>query len=162
MRFRLYCWGPIQHLSASDSLRSTTNFDEFGDGSRIREGKAGVLLLFGSMTWYIYRRIHLRFTSSFVFLSCAENTFAPDTYQPPRLTMWNTLDIAPTPEKPFTDYTRWRLLVGDAGRQTWHYLQTEEELARWPQTEVERFWLGMKTVRLWSPFLARDSIFVPV
>jgi lanosterol synthase len=76
--------------------------------------------------------------------------------------MWNALDIAPTAEMPFTDYTRWRLHVGDGGRQTWHYLQTDEELERWPQTEVERFWLGMKTVRLWPPFSACDSIFVPV
>ena len=76
--------------------------------------------------------------------------------------MWNALDIAPTPEQPFTDYTRWRLRVGDYGRQTWHYLQTDEEVAKWPQTEVERFWLGLKTVRLLPLSLEVDSIFVPV
>jgi len=75
--------------------------------------------------------------------------------------MWNALDIAPTPEKPFTDYTRWRLHVGEGGRHTWHYLQTDEEVAKWPQTEVERFWLGLKTVRLLHPSLAFDWIIIP-
>jgi lanosterol synthase len=68
--------------------------------------------------------------------------------------MWNALDVAPTPEKTFTDYTRWRLLVNDGGRHTWHYLRTDEEVARWPQNEVDRFWLGMKTVRLLCPTVA--------
>ena len=41
--------------------------------------------------------------------------------------MWNALDIALTPEKPFTDYMRWRLLVGGGGRHTWHYPRIDEE-----------------------------------
>jgi len=77
--------------------------------------------------------------------------------------MWSTLNIAPTPEKSFTDYTRWRLLVNDGGRHTWHYLQTDEEVARWPQNEVDRFWLGMKTVRLFrTPVAFTYSTFVSV
>ncbi|KAF9477756.1 terpene synthase [Pholiota conissans] len=59
--------------------------------------------------------------------------------------MWEPLDIPPTPEKSFTDYSRWRLLVNDGGRHTWHYLRTDEEVANWPQNEVDRFWLGLKT-----------------
>lgn len=43
---------------------------------------------------------------------------------------------------PPTDHSRWRLKVKD-GRQTWHYLRTDAELAAWPQTNVERYWLGM-------------------
>ncbi|KAF8159807.1 terpenoid cyclases/protein prenyltransferase alpha-alpha toroid [Crassisporium funariophilum] len=54
-------------------------------------------------------------------------------------------DIAPTGEKPFTDYSRWRLLVNDGGRHTWHYLRTDEEVAKWPQNEVDKFWLGLDT-----------------
>ncbi|KDR67988.1 hypothetical protein GALMADRAFT_257537 [Galerina marginata CBS 339.88] len=59
--------------------------------------------------------------------------------------MWNALDVEPSPEKTFTDYSRWRLLVNDGGRHTWHYLRTDEEVERWPQNEVDRFWLGLKT-----------------
>ncbi|KAF4610517.1 hypothetical protein D9613_006740 [Agrocybe pediades] len=58
---------------------------------------------------------------------------------------WSPLDIAPTPEKTFTDYSRWRLLVNDGGRHTWHYLRTDKEMEDWPQNEVDRFWLGLKT-----------------
>ena len=77
--------------------------------------------------------------------------------------MWSPLNVAPTPEKTFTDYTRWRLLVNDGGRHTWHYLRTDEEVARWPQNEVDRFWLGMKTVRLLhSPVAFTCSTFIPV
>lgn len=64
--------------------------------------------------------------------------------------MWNPFDIAPTGDKPFTDYSRWRLLVNDGGRHTWHYLRTEEELANWPQNEVDKFWLGLDTARIIS------------
>ncbi|KAH9479645.1 Lanosterol synthase [Psilocybe cubensis] len=59
--------------------------------------------------------------------------------------MWNALDVPDSPAEPFTDYNRWRLLVNDGGRHTWHYLRTDEEVERWPQNEVDRFWLGLKT-----------------
>lgn len=45
-----------------------------------------------------------------------------------------------------TDYTRWRL-KSERGRQTWHYLETDEELAAWPQTAYDKYHLGMDTVR---------------
>lgn len=45
-----------------------------------------------------------------------------------------------------TDYTRWRLR-DDRGCQTWHYLQTEEEVKEWPQSAADRYFLGMETVR---------------
>lgn len=44
-----------------------------------------------------------------------------------------------------TDYTRWRLL-DEAGRQTWHYLRTDEEVKNWPQTIADKWHLGMETV----------------
>lgn len=53
------------------------------------------------------------------------------------------LSIPSTPTKPFTDYSRWRLLVNDLGRHTWHYLKSDEECEQWPQTSCDKFWLGM-------------------
>ncbi|EGE83049.1 Lanosterol synthase erg7A [Blastomyces dermatitidis] len=50
-----------------------------------------------------------------------------------------TLD---TDEK--TDYSRWRLR-DDRGRQTWHYLKTDEELKAWPQSIPDKYHLGLPT-----------------
>lgn len=44
-----------------------------------------------------------------------------------------------------TDYGRWRL-KDDRGCQTWHYLQTEEEVKAWPQSAADRYFLGLETV----------------
>jgi hypothetical protein len=49
--------------------------------------------------------------------------------------------------KPFTDYSKWRLLVSESGRHTWHYLKTDEECEKWPQNSVDKFWLGLDLVR---------------
>ncbi|KAK8074381.1 terpenoid cyclases/protein prenyltransferase alpha-alpha toroid [Apiospora hydei] len=43
-----------------------------------------------------------------------------------------------------TDYLRWRL-VDDHGRQTWRYLETDEENADWPQTAYDKQFLGLDT-----------------
>ncbi|KAF9267102.1 terpene synthase [Marasmius fiardii PR-910] len=59
--------------------------------------------------------------------------------------MYNRIDTPATCNQPFTDYSRWRLLVNEGGRHTWHYLKTEEECAEWPQTAVDKFWLGLPT-----------------
>ncbi|KAJ3225057.1 Lanosterol synthase (Oxidosqualene--lanosterol cyclase) [Clydaea vesicula] len=40
------------------------------------------------------------------------------------------------------DLHKWRLKVED-GRQTWHYLQSIEEEKNWPQTECDKYWLGI-------------------
>ncbi|KAJ7050525.1 terpenoid cyclases/protein prenyltransferase alpha-alpha toroid [Mycena amicta] len=64
--------------------------------------------------------------------------------------MYSRLDIPASAEESFTDYSRWRLRVSDSGRHTWHYLQTQDESTRWPQTSVDRFWLGLE---LGSPTL---------
>ncbi|KIY70790.1 terpene synthase [Cylindrobasidium torrendii FP15055 ss-10] len=45
----------------------------------------------------------------------------------------------------FTDSASWRLVVGAGGRHTWKYLHTEEERANWPQTALDKFWLGLPT-----------------
>jgi lanosterol synthase len=44
-----------------------------------------------------------------------------------------------------TDLTRWRLR-DDRGRQTWHYLETDEELKAWPMSVADRHFLGLDTV----------------
>ena len=46
-----------------------------------------------------------------------------------------------------TDYTRWRL-KDDRGCQTWHYLQTDEEMKAWPQSTADKYFLGLDTVCL--------------
>ena len=44
-----------------------------------------------------------------------------------------------------TDHTRWRMKNVD-GRQTWHYLESDEELKAWPMTSADKYYLGMDTV----------------
>ncbi|KAJ3501638.1 hypothetical protein NLJ89_g9247 [Agrocybe chaxingu] len=61
------------------------------------------------------------------------------------MSAWRPLNVPLTGEKPFTDYKRWRLLVNDGGRHTWHYLRTDEEVEKWPQNDVDRFSLGLPT-----------------
>lgn len=46
---------------------------------------------------------------------------------------------------PKTDYSRWRL-KDDHGRQTWHYLEIDEENDAWPQTVADKYHLGLPTV----------------
>ncbi|EUC41680.1 hypothetical protein COCMIDRAFT_8644 [Bipolaris oryzae ATCC 44560] len=43
-----------------------------------------------------------------------------------------------------TDYTRWRLKAV-RGCQTWHYLQTDEEMKAWPQSTADKYFLGLDT-----------------
>ena len=46
---------------------------------------------------------------------------------------------------PATDLERWRL-KDERGRQTWHYLQSDEEVKAWPQTVADRHHLGLPLV----------------
>ena len=46
-----------------------------------------------------------------------------------------------------TDLRRWRLL-DERGRQTWHYMSTDEAAAAWPQTVVDKHHLGIQLVRV--------------
>ncbi|MCJ1434287.1 Lanosterol synthase (Oxidosqualene--lanosterol cyclase) [Xylographa pallens] len=41
-----------------------------------------------------------------------------------------------------TDLNRWRLL-DEEGRQTWHYLESEDEIKEWPQSIADRHHLGL-------------------
>ncbi|PYH98377.1 lanosterol synthase [Aspergillus ellipticus CBS 707.79] len=43
-----------------------------------------------------------------------------------------------------TDYSRWRLR-DDRGRQTWHYLESDEENGQWPQSVADKYFLGLPT-----------------
>ena len=45
-----------------------------------------------------------------------------------------------------TDYTRWRLL-DERGRQTWHYLEDDEDAKEWPQSTADKYFLGLPLVR---------------
>ncbi|KAF2754907.1 lanosterol synthase [Pseudovirgaria hyperparasitica] len=43
-----------------------------------------------------------------------------------------------------TDHTRWRL-KDDRGAQTWHYLDSDDELEKWPQSIADKYHLGLPT-----------------
>ncbi|TEB29090.1 lanosterol synthase [Coprinellus micaceus] len=58
---------------------------------------------------------------------------------------WAPLQVPHDRNRPFTDYTRWRLKVSDGGRHIWHFLRTDEEVAAWPQNMVDKYWLGLET-----------------
>jgi lanosterol synthase len=46
-----------------------------------------------------------------------------------------------------TDYSRWRLL-DERGRQTWQYLEDDEDVKEWPQSTADKYFLGLPTVRI--------------
>lgn len=43
-----------------------------------------------------------------------------------------------------TNYTRWRLR-DERGCQTWHYLDSDEEVKAWPQSTADKYFLGLDT-----------------
>lgn len=45
-----------------------------------------------------------------------------------------------------TNLGRWRLKA-ERGRQTWHYLSTDEEVELWPQTYADKYYLGLPLVK---------------
>lgn len=64
--------------------------------------------------------------------------------KPPSIEKVSTLDGAQV-ESEKMDYSRWRLL-DERGRQTWHYLENDEELKKWPQSTADKYHLGLTTV----------------
>ena len=44
------------------------------------------------------------------------------------------------------DPSRWRLL-DERGRQTWHYMESDEQAKEWPQSLVDKHHLGMQLVQ---------------
>lgn len=45
-----------------------------------------------------------------------------------------------------TDIYRWRLL-DERGCQTWHYLESDEDIKAWPQSIADKYFLGLPLVR---------------
>ncbi|KAF2113818.1 terpenoid cyclases/protein prenyltransferase alpha-alpha toroid [Lophiotrema nucula] len=43
-----------------------------------------------------------------------------------------------------TDYSRWRL-KDERGCHTWHYLESDEEVEKWPQSVADKYFMGMDT-----------------
>lgn len=60
---------------------------------------------------------------------------------------FSPLDIPTSSSEPFTDYSRWRLVVDEDGRHSWTYLRADEDCAKWPQKPLDKFWMGLPTVR---------------
>ena len=60
---------------------------------------------------------------------------------------FSQLDISTSSSAPFTDYSRWRLVVDEDGRHSWKFLRTDEECTKWPQKPLDKFWIGLPTVR---------------
>nr|APO20484.1 lanosterol synthase [Ganoderma lucidum] len=52
------------------------------------------------------------------------------------------LDLPASGALPFTDYARWRLRLSPNGDHTWLYLRTDDEVAAWPQSTYDKYWLG--------------------
>jgi hypothetical protein len=60
-----------------------------------------------------------------------------------------------------TDYSRWRL-VNEEGRQTWRYLESDEENSAWLQTVADKYHLGLPTVCISiGHFEASFNMFLP-
>ncbi|KAG4219745.1 hypothetical protein PC116_g31776 [Phytophthora cactorum] len=45
-----------------------------------------------------------------------------------------------------TDLRRWRML-DEKGRHTWHYLEDDKAVQKWPQSYADKWYLGLDTVR---------------
>jgi len=58
----------------------------------------------------------------------------------------NGKTVTPRVEEQATQIDRWRLL-DQRGQQTWHYLETDEEVKAWPQSTADRYHLGLPLVR---------------
>ena len=61
--------------------------------------------------------------------------------------MWDPLDVPENGDTPFTDLTRWRLTAEDSGRHIWDYLRSDEACKARPQTILDKYMLGLPTVR---------------
>ena len=53
-----------------------------------------------------------------------------------------------------TDIHRWRLL-DERGCQTWHYLESDEEVKAWPQSLADKYFLGLPLVSFTAMPLAK-------
>lgn len=68
-----------------------------------------------------------------------------------------SINMSPDSTVAKTDLTRWRM-KSDRGRQTWHYLKTDEELQEWPQSISDKYFLGLDMVSFfWFVLLRAHS-----
>lgn len=58
----------------------------------------------------------------------------------------NSISVSAVELDEETDLGRWRLL-DERGRQTWHYMSTDEAAAAWPQTVADKHHLGLPLVK---------------
>lgn len=58
-----------------------------------------------------------------------------------------------------TDHSRWRLKLGPGGSHSWKYLESDEQCANWPQTDIDRYWLDISLVRRTGLPAPQDSNF---
>lgn len=65
--------------------------------------------------------------------------------KPIEFTIANSKSIGTPKLSKRTDYTRWRLL-DEAGRQTWHYLEDDEDAKEWPQSTADKYFLNLPIV----------------
>ncbi|THH29516.1 hypothetical protein EUX98_g4663 [Antrodiella citrinella] len=56
---------------------------------------------------------------------------------------YHPVDVPHSGKVSFTDYSRWRLSFSENGDHRWKYLKTDEESEAWPQTDVDKYWLGL-------------------
>lgn len=69
----------------------------------------------------------------------------------------NGAPVEPTIKDAKTDHSRWRML-DDRGRQTWHYLESDEEVKNWPMSAADKWYLGMETVGFAHRYKSRSSV----
>ncbi len=65
------------------------------------------------------------------------------------LEMRDPLNIPVDGHTSVNDFSNWRLKCTDGGRHTWHYI-SDEEARTWPQSTLDKYWLGLPTVRVVS------------
>ncbi|KAI0319638.1 terpene synthase [Amylostereum chailletii] len=57
--------------------------------------------------------------------------------------MWPPIDVPQSGDKPWTDYSRWRMRDTHDGAHLWDYLRNDHELAARPQPDADKYWLGL-------------------
>lgn len=66
------------------------------------------------------------------------------------MSCYTPIDIPASGEKTFVDYSRWKLTYTEDGGHIWKYLKTDEEIQSLPQTVLDKYWLGLPLVRVFS------------
>jgi len=61
----------------------------------------------------------------------------------PTSPFYHPVDVPNSGKISFTDYSRWRLTLSENGDHRWKYLKSEEESQAWPQSDIDKYWLGL-------------------